>query len=119
MLLADSHYGSQDCLARGAQRGVTDRPNPNPKGKLQGHFTLEDFELAEDGHVLSCPQGARPQSTSASNSRLQVLFDEDSAASARNNSDAPPLQSVAKQAVINTHRNGFRSGIDGLLRLPR
>ena len=77
-LLADSHYGSQDCLVRGSARGVTIvAPAQTPKGKLQGHYTLEDFELSDDGEVLSCPQGVRPQSTSVSNSRLQVLFDED------------------------------------------
>lgn len=78
MLLADSHYGSQECLANGAELGVTVvAPAQTPKGKRQGHLTLEDFELADDGQVLSCPQGLRPQSTSMSNSRLQVLFDEE------------------------------------------
>ena len=51
-------------------------PAQTPKGQLQGHFTLEDFELADDGRVLTCPQGKQPQRTSVSDSKFQVLFDE-------------------------------------------
>lgn len=76
-LLADSHHGSQDSLARGLACGVTMvSPAQTPQGKLQCHYTLEDFELTDDGQVLTCPQDIQPQGTSVENSRLQVLFDE-------------------------------------------
>lgn len=78
VLLADSHYGSQDCLGRGSAHGVAVvSPAQTAKGKIQGHYALEDFGMADDGRVLTCPHDKEPESTSVSNSRLQVLFNED------------------------------------------
>lgn len=75
-LLADSHYGSNDCLAKGKQLGVeVVAPSMPAKGKQQGKLTLEDFELDEVGRVISCPAGQEPLETSIADVRLQVLFD--------------------------------------------
>lgn len=75
-LLADSHYGSNDCLAKGQQRGVEIvAPSMPAKGTQQGKLTLEDFALDDEGCVLSCPAGHPPVETSLADIRLQVLFD--------------------------------------------
>lgn len=75
-LLADSHYGSMECLAAGSKRGVTIiSPAQTPKGKLQGKLTFEDFDLDDEGRILRCPAGQEPVETSIADARLQVLFD--------------------------------------------
>jgi hypothetical protein len=75
-LLADSHYGSKECLAKGRERGVEIvSPAMTAKGRLQGKLTLEDFELDDDGRVLRCPAGKEPIETSVAEVRIQVLFD--------------------------------------------
>lgn len=75
-LLADSHYGSNDCLEQGLQQQVKIvAPSMTAKGKLQGKLTLEDFELDTEGRVLRCPAGHAPLETSVAEVRLQVLFD--------------------------------------------
>ncbi len=75
-LLADSHYGSTECLAHGDERCVEIvAPAMTAKGTKQGRLTLEDFELNDDGRVLSCPAGQPPVETSIAEARLQVLFD--------------------------------------------
>jgi Sec-independent protein translocase protein TatA len=75
-LLADSHYGSNDCLATGGELGVEIvSPAMPAKGTRQGKLTLEDFELDDEGRVLRCPLGQAPVETSVANVRLQVLFD--------------------------------------------
>jgi hypothetical protein len=49
-LLADSHYGSTECLAKGRKRHVEIvSPAMTAKGKRQGKLTLEDFELDDQG----------------------------------------------------------------------
>ena len=75
-LLADSHYGSNECLTKGRERGVEIiSPAMTAKGKLQGKLTLEDFELDSEGRVLRCPAGKEPIETSVADVRIQVLFD--------------------------------------------
>ena len=75
-LLADSHYGSNDCLAKGSELGVEIvSPSMPAKGTRQGKLTLEDFELDDEGRVLRCPAGQVPVETSVADMRLQVLFD--------------------------------------------
>jgi hypothetical protein len=75
-LLADSHYGSNECLAKGRERDVEIvSPAMTAKGKLQGKLTLEDFELDGEGRVLRCPAGKEPLETSIAEVRIQVLFD--------------------------------------------
>ena len=75
-LLADSHYGSNECLAKGRQRQVEIiSPAMTAKGKRQGKFTLEDFELDDQGCVVRCPTGQEPIETSVADVRIQVLFD--------------------------------------------
>ena len=75
-LLADSHYGSNDCLAKGSELGVeVVSPSMPAKGTRQGKLTLEDFELDDEGRVRRCPAGQVPVETSVADIRLQVLFD--------------------------------------------
>jgi hypothetical protein len=75
-LLADSHYGSTECIAHAERRDVEIvAPALTAKGTKQGKLTLEDFELDDDGRVLSCPAGHLPVETRIAEVRLQVLFD--------------------------------------------
>lgn len=77
-VLADSHYGSNECLKQGRQRNVNVvSPSMPPKGKQQGKLTLEDFELDDEGRILRCPAGQTPVETSVADVRIQVLFDRD------------------------------------------
>lgn len=63
-LLADSHYGSSECLQKGCKRDVdVVSPSMPAKGKQQGKLTLEDFELDDEGRVILCPQGHAPLET--------------------------------------------------------
>jgi hypothetical protein len=74
-LLADSHYGSNNCLAKGSQDGVEIvSPAMPAKGTRQGKLTLEDFQLDHEGRVVRCPLGQAPVETSVADVRLQVLF---------------------------------------------
>ena len=75
-LLADSHYGSTECIETGRARVVEIvAPAQTPKGKLQGKLRLEDFQGDGSGCVTCCPNGASPIATSTSDSRIQVSFD--------------------------------------------
>ena len=74
-LLADSHYGSTECIEKGQEQNVeVVSPAMTAKGTLQGRFTLEDLELQEDGRVERCPAGKQPVETSVAGVRLQVIF---------------------------------------------
>jgi len=75
-LLADSHFGSNECLAKGQKRHVEIiSPAMTAKGKRQGKLTLEDFELDSQGRVVRCPAGQEPVETSVADVRIQALFD--------------------------------------------
>ena len=75
-LLADSHYGSSECLRKGQERQVEIvAPSMPAKGKRQGKLTLEDFELNNDGSILRCPTGHKPLQTSIADIRIQASFD--------------------------------------------
>ncbi len=74
-LLADTHYGSNQCIAYAKAKGVTLlAPSMPPKGKGQGKLTLEDFEVDASGHIQRCPAGHAPLEMSVSKKRLQVRF---------------------------------------------
>jgi hypothetical protein len=74
-ILADSHYGSNACLEHGRQRGVkVVSPSMPAKGKQQGKFTLEDFQLNETGLIVRCPAGHAPEEISIGTQKLQVVF---------------------------------------------
>ena len=89
-LLADSHYGSNACLEKGREREVeVVSPSMPPKGKRQGKFTLEDFELDDGGQIVRCPMGKTPIETSVAEVRLQVLFDPSTCAACKRKSDCP------------------------------
>jgi hypothetical protein len=75
-LVADSHYGSNECVAKCEKHDVKMiSPAMTAKGKRQGKLTLEDFELDDQGRVLRCPAGHGPVETSMADVRIQVLFD--------------------------------------------
>ena len=77
-MVADTHYGSTDCLSQAKAKGVAlFAPAMPPKGKGQGKLTLEDFELDASGCILRCPEGHAPLETSVSKKRLQARFDPD------------------------------------------
>jgi len=74
-MVADTHYGSTECIAYAKAKGVTLlAPAMSPKGKGQGKLTLEDFELNASGYIQRCPAGHAPLETSVSRKRLQVRF---------------------------------------------
>lgn len=74
-LLADSHYGSTKCLAEGSQRNVNIvSPAQTPKGKRQGHYTLEDFQVDEQGRITGCPRGKSPVAVRVAKHRIQITF---------------------------------------------
>ena len=77
-VLGDSHYGANHTLQESRDQGVEviARAAP-PRGHRQGRFTLEDFELDEDGVVLECPQGRVPVASSKSSERIEVRFDQE------------------------------------------
>ena len=102
-LLADSHYGSNECLAKGRERDVEIvSPAMTAKGKLQGKLTLEDFELDGEGRVLRCPAGKEPMETSIAEVRIQVLFDPVVCEAVRTKTTVQPLPSVVANVAGNT-----------------
>ena len=77
LLLADTHYGSNECVKEAAARGVELlSPIMTAKGKKQNKLTLEDFELDASGRVLRCPKGHEPVLTRAKDYGLQARFDQ-------------------------------------------
>lgn len=89
-LLADSHYGSNECLEKARERGVEIvSPSMPAKGTRQGKLTLEDFELDEQGLVVRCPIGQSPVEASVAEVRLQVLFDAGVCTDCPRRSDCP------------------------------
>jgi hypothetical protein len=76
VVLADSHYGSNENLEKASLQGVeVVSPSMPPKGSQQERLTLEHFELDGDGRVVRCPQGHAPVMTSAGGEKVQVRFD--------------------------------------------
>jgi hypothetical protein len=89
-LLADSHYGSKDCLTKGQQRGVEIvSPAMTAKGSRQGRMTLEDFELNDSSRIVRCPEGHAPLETSGGSQKLQVVFAENVCAVCSRCKDCP------------------------------
>lgn len=69
-MLGDTPYGSNDVIAKAGDRGVElIAPSMPPKGSRQGKYSLEDFELDEEGRMLRCPQGQAPLETHISEKR--------------------------------------------------
>ncbi len=74
-LLAEPNYGWTECIKKGRDRDVEIvSPAQTPKGKLQGKFTLEDFELDIDGQTTQCAAGEQPNVISVAGVRLHVVF---------------------------------------------
>ena len=95
-VLADSHYGSNECLQQGAQHGVkVISPSMPPKGKQQGKLTLEESELDQEGRITRCPEGQVPIETSIGTEKIQVVFDE-SVCGACPSRDRCPMAAVGR-----------------------
>jgi Transposase DDE domain len=76
VVLADSHYGSDENLAKAKIQDIeVISPSMPPKGSKQEKLTLEHFELDEHGRVVRCPQGHAPLMTSVAEDEIQVLFE--------------------------------------------
>lgn len=76
VVLADSHYGSNENLEKANLQGVeVVSPSMPPKGSEQEKLTLEHFELDEDGRVVRSPLRHAPTMTSIGGDKIQVLFD--------------------------------------------
>jgi hypothetical protein len=96
-VLADSHYGSNECLKKGRALNVEIvSPSMPAKGKQQGKLILEDFELDEQGCVVRCPEGKTPIETHAASIRLQVLFATNDCANCPQR-DRCPVSSVGRK----------------------
>ncbi len=77
LLLADTHYGSKECVQEAISQDVELlSPVMTAKGKKQKKLTLEDFDLDESGRMRCCPQGHQPETTSVGKDRFQVCFDQ-------------------------------------------
>lgn len=75
-VLGDSHYGSQEQVEHMKTQGIQlISPAMPPKGYKQGQITLEQFELDALGAIIACPQGYPPDSSSVSNTKIEVRFD--------------------------------------------
>ena len=75
IVLADSHYGSNENLKEAKQQGVEVVSfSMPPKGSKQEKLTLERFELDDAGQVVRCPQGHAPVMTSVGADKIEVLF---------------------------------------------
>ena len=72
-LLADTLYGSDENCQKAAKLGV-DLVSP-AKSKDKEGITLSDFEVSENGDVVSCPQGHAPVSIKKKKTRHSVVFD--------------------------------------------
>jgi hypothetical protein len=72
-LLADTLYGSDENCQKAAKLGV-ELVAP-AKSKDKEGITLSDFEVSENGDVVSCPQGHAPVSIKKKKTRHSVAFD--------------------------------------------
>ena len=97
-LLADSHYGSNECLQQGDDHGVEIvSPSMPPKGAQQGKLTLEQFELDEEGRITRCPEGHSPTETSIGTEKLQVVFNPSTCATCPSR-DRCPAAAVGRRS---------------------
>lgn len=76
IVLADSHYGSNENISQAAEQHIElVSPSMPPKGSKQEKLTLEHFVLDEQGVIVRCPQGHAPKLTSVGKDKIQVLFE--------------------------------------------
>ncbi|MFZ6019776.1 MAG: transposase [Chloroflexota bacterium] len=71
LLLADSHYGSDDNKQKAAEMG-TELISPVMGSSSAG--VLEGFSISENGHIASCPQGHLPVKTTKRKKRYGAAF---------------------------------------------
>jgi len=74
-LQADSLYGSDENYQQAKSMGV-ELVAPVKNGKSEkGAVSLSQFEFSKTGHVLSCPQGHKPQISKKKKTRFSQGFD--------------------------------------------
>ena len=65
---ADSLYGSDDNIEAAKSKGVEVVAPTTGAGKSKP-VTLADFEFSDDGHVVSCPKGNKPEKSDVNDDR--------------------------------------------------
>jgi hypothetical protein len=73
-LLADTSYGGDENCQKASQQGV-EVISPTKRTKEHDGITLSDFELNEQGDVVSCPQGQVPVKIMKKKTRHTAAFD--------------------------------------------
>ncbi|MCP4010145.1 MAG: hypothetical protein GY726_11600 [Proteobacteria bacterium] len=66
---ADSLYGSDDNIEAAKSKGVEVVAPTMGAGKSKP-VTLADFEFSDDGHVVSCPKGNKPEKSDVNDDRF-------------------------------------------------
>lgn len=70
---ADSLYGSDDNILAAKSKGVEVVAPTMGAGKSK-EVTLADFEFSDDGHVVSCPKGNKPEKSDVNDDRFIQKF---------------------------------------------
>jgi hypothetical protein len=76
-LLGDTAYGGDENCRKAQELGV-EVISPTKSTKEKDRITLSDFDLNEQGEVVSCPQGHMPVTTKKKKTRHTVAFDSHS-----------------------------------------
>jgi hypothetical protein len=72
VVLADSLYGSDDNVQKAGELAV-EVVSPVMGGNKEG--VLQAFNLSDDGHIISCPQGHAPEKSRKREKRYGAAFD--------------------------------------------
>lgn len=72
-VIADTLYGSDDNVQAAKTHGV-ELTAPVMGRDSKKNIELSDFNIAEDGHILSCPQGNQPESSKKKKDRYTHCF---------------------------------------------
>lgn len=72
VVLADSLYGSDDNIQKAGELAV-DVVSPVMGGSKEG--LLQAFNLSDDGHIISCPEGHAPERSRKRGQRYGAAFD--------------------------------------------
>jgi len=76
-LLADTAYGAEANRDDASRRGVElIAPSCSPKYYREGRFSIEHFELDENGFVVKCPAGYAPKTVNAMKKQLDANFEK-------------------------------------------
>ncbi len=76
---ADSLYGSDENSETAKDAGV-ELVAPTMGARQNKEITLADFEFSDDGHVVSCPKGNKPDISNEKDGRFSQGFDPETCA---------------------------------------